>query len=96
MKVLVAVTVLCLTLGGCAGKPASAEECSEIFERIVDNELREKGFRDPALFRRKKESLREAYAADLRRCVGRTLPKNAMACVRSALSNEDLSHKCLR
>lgn len=90
------ISTVALLAGGCAERLATAEQCQAIFERIVENELREKGFRDAALVGKKLEALRVSYASDLRRCVGRRLPKGAMACVQLAQSNEELSHQCLR
>jgi hypothetical protein len=84
-----------LVLGSCSERLATAEQCQVIFDRIVENELREKGIRDAELVRRKREALRASYAGELRRCVGRRLPKGAMSCVRRSHSNEEISHQCL-
>ncbi len=81
---------------GCKRERASAEACGEIFDRIVEVELQEQGFRDPVLARRKREELRGALGSELRRCEGRRLPAGALACVRTAKSTEEISHTCLR
>jgi hypothetical protein len=97
MRILAVTLGLCALLAaGCAVERATAEQCREILDRIVDLELRERGFRDPVLERRKRDEMRTLLAPDLRRCHGRALPRSAMDCVRGARSNEELSHTCLR
>jgi hypothetical protein len=97
MRVLAATLGLSALLAtGCVLERATAEQCQEILDRIVDLELRERGFRDPALERRKRDEMHRLLAPDLRRCHGRPLPRSAMECVRKAQSNEELSHTCLR
>jgi hypothetical protein len=95
MKALAAMCVLGLA-GGCSTSRATAEECDRIFERIVDLELHEMGYRDPALAARKKAELRTTLAPDLKRCPGRRLRSGAMDCVNRAESAEEISHRCLR
>jgi hypothetical protein len=80
----------------CGNGRATPRACLEIFDRIVELELREQGFRDPALLARKREQLRLAFAPDLERCHRRPLPRNALRCVRKATSTEEISHDCLR
>jgi hypothetical protein len=81
---------------GCGNGRATPRACLEIFDRIVELELREQGFRDPALLARKREQLRLAFAPDLERCHQRPLPTDALRCVRKATSTEEISHGCLR
>jgi len=81
---------------GCRRAPLSAEDCRRILDRIVDLELAERGFRDPALAERRKNELRALFSPDLAACVGRRVRPDALACVARATSAEDLSHHCLR
>lgn len=83
-------------LAACTGKGASADDCRFILDRIVDLEIRERGFRDDVLVARKREELATLFAADLRHCQGRNLPKAALECVRAAKNSEEISHRCMR
>ena len=62
--------------------------------RLVDLELEERGFRDPALTARRRAEAERTHAADLAACEGKRMPRSAMACVRAATSSEELSHRC--
>ncbi len=88
--------VLALLAAACARERATAEVCEQVLDRIVDIELSEQGFKDPALAERKKQELRRRFAPDLQRCVGRPLPRQAPACIAAAATTEALSHSCLR
>lgn len=81
---------------GCQGGSATAEQCAVILDRIVELELREQGYRDPALTERKRAEFRRLFADELGRCEGRRLPAGAMACIEAAVSAEQVSHVCLR
>jgi hypothetical protein len=96
MKATCVGTTIVLVLAACNGQRATRQDCVEILDRIVELELRETGFRDPALVARKREELRKTFAPELARCTGRRLPKDALACVRNATSAEEVSHRCLR
>lgn len=91
--------VLCIcvvsSLGSCHRQQATRSDCVEILERIIDIELREQGFADPILARSKKAQLRQIFVANLQACTGRSLGPNAMACIRSAKTSEEISHVCL-
>jgi hypothetical protein len=89
------IAVLMLTLSAC-GKRATPEDCGEIFDRIVEVELRERGFRDAALVDLKRKELRDVLAPELKECPGKRLKTGALACVRRATSAETMSHECLR
>jgi hypothetical protein len=78
------------------GKRATPEDCGEIFDRIVEVELHERGFRDPALADLKRKELRTVLASELKECPGKRLKTGALACVRRATSAETMSHECLR
>lgn len=74
---------------------ASIHDCEAILARIIVLELREQGYRDPALAARRAAELRTQFATDLARCVGRPLPASALECVKKAGSSEAISHHCL-
>jgi hypothetical protein len=79
----------------CRREHASAAICGAILDRIVELELNEQGFRDPALAEQKKRELRAVLDPQLRTCVGRRMRRNGLACVEKARSTEEISHICL-
>lgn len=83
-------------LRGCHQHRATAADCNAILTRIVQIELREQGFRDPALVDRKRAELQQRFATDLAACEGRPITADAMSCVQQAKSAEEISHTCLR
>lgn len=80
---------------GCAER-ASASDCTFIFDRLVELQLEERGFRDPALRERKKSELRDRFGADLAQCEGHRLAAGARECAAKARSAAEVSKKCLR
>lgn len=86
---------LALCVQSCTREGATAQQCHVIFDRIVEIELEEMGFRDVALAARHKTELRARYQSALRGCIGRDISARAMACVATAKTTEELSHKCL-
>ena len=87
---------LSLLAAGCSPHRATDADCAEILDRIVEIELAERGFRDPALVELKKEELHRVLGPDLSQCEGRALPSGALACVRAAQSVEEITHRCLK
>ena len=89
---------IALALGsvGCNGNPATDQDCAGILDRIVELEVRERGFRDPVLLERKQVDLRRLLGPELRQCQGKRLKPGALACVQQAASTEQISHACLR
>lgn len=84
------------SLAGCEAQPrATPAQCREILGRIVALELREQGYRDPVLLQRRTRELERRFDSELERCVGRPMPRHALACVRRAPSAEAISHLCL-
>jgi hypothetical protein len=63
---------------------------------MVDLELAERGFRDPALAVRRKRELEAELAPELRACIGRRARPDALRCAALARNAEELSHHCLR
>jgi hypothetical protein len=98
--VAIVASVCCALLwapfAACGGERATPTDCDAILHRIVTLELRERGFRDPALARRKQSELEELFARELGQCTGRRLRHAALACVERAISAEQISHGCLR
>ncbi len=93
--IFVIIAVAVLVSSGCTDTRATQRDCASILDRIVEIEMRERGFRDPALAARRREELRRRFASDLDGCVGRPLSRGAMQCVREARTTEELSHECL-
>ena len=87
---------LALILIGCKRDSASAGNCKEVLDKIVELELKEKGFHDPALLERKLAEFRRSFATELRECEGKHLKEGAIACVRQAKSAEQISHQCFK
>jgi hypothetical protein len=93
------IALICLyaiLAAGCTSERAGPEACREILDRLVELELREKGFRDAALEEQRKVEYRRLLAPELRQCEDLHIPPGAMACVRQAKTAEALSHECLR
>ena len=81
---------------GCRSRRATLEDCARIFERMVDLELKELGYRDPALSQLKRNQLKQRFAAEIGKCAGGKLSSNAFACIETAPTTEQISHSCLR
>ena len=97
MKWAALCALLLLGVGvGCQRDRATTEQCAMIFDRLVELELREMGFRDAELTRRRQTELRARHRDELATCVGRPLSAEAVRCVQAAESAEELSHECLR
>ncbi len=80
----------------CKRQRATLADCQEILDRLVELELRERGFRDPVLLERRRQELRRVLEPDLRECQGKPISSGALACVRAAPNPEQISHRCLR
>jgi hypothetical protein len=86
-----------LFLGGCRRyRPATAADCSALYDRIFALEFAESGFRDPVLAARKHDALAVRFAPDIRACTGARLAAGALQCAHGAPSAEEVSHRCLR
>jgi hypothetical protein len=91
----VATCAVAWTFIACNASRATRAECARILERIVEIELRERGYRDPLLKTLKHTELKRKLATELDACVGRPLNRSAMACVENAQEVEKLTHVCL-
>ncbi len=80
---------------GCRRHPASAVDCEQVLDRIIELELREQGYRDPVLRARWQQELGQRFAPDLKRCRGLEVRNNLRACLETAKSSEEITHRCL-
>ena len=80
----------------CRRERATSQDCDEMLERIVQLELEERGFHDPALIDRKRREMRNLLASELKECQGKRLKAGGLVCVRAARNTERISHECLR
>lgn len=94
MRMLLGLLIT-LCLQSCTRERATEQQCHAIFDRIVEIELEEMGYRDVALAARRKAELRARHHNAVRGCVGRYISARAMSCVATAKTTEELSHKCL-
>ena len=84
------------TLGGCHRHTASAADCRAILDRLVALELKEQGFRDPALLPRWQDELARRFDDDLRRCGAIHVGDDFDACLRGAHNPEEIAHHCAK
>jgi hypothetical protein len=84
-----------LSLAGC-GHRATVKECEEIVERVARLEL-ERAKVGPAMLASELKIAKESFRKDMgRRCVGRRVTEQAMSCVRSAKSSQEIEDVCFR
>lgn len=81
---------------GCERHRASPQDCTRIFDRLVEVELLERGFHDPVLLERRARELERTLAPSLAACTGRPLPATAVDCIGDAPNAEALIHRCLK
>lgn len=91
-----ALAVICILLGAGCGRPATATDCTAIFDRIFALEFKEAGFRDAVLERRKYDELARRLEPYLDECRSARLRPGALQCVAQAGTTEAISHHCLR
>ena len=84
------------TLGGCHRHTASAADCRAILDRLVALELKEQGFRDPALLPRWQEELARRFDDDLHRCRAVRVGDDLQACLQAAQNPEEIAHHCVK
>jgi hypothetical protein len=90
------VLLLFAAPAACRRHRMSPDDCQVVLDRITELELRERGFRDPALAARRKREMRARFSSELGGCTGRRVHPEALSCVQAAQSAEELSHRCLR
>jgi len=91
-----AVSLLAVLLGGCHRHVASREDCRAILDRLVEMELTESGFHDPALVPRWQDELARRFDGDLRRCRAIRVRNDLAACLREAQNPEQVAHRCVQ
>jgi hypothetical protein len=64
--------------------------------RLVELELTESGFRDPAVRDRWRVEIGRQLSARLVECEGRRVPDDLAACLERAPTREEIAHGCLR
>ncbi|HVR64925.1 MAG TPA: hypothetical protein VMU50_23670 [Polyangia bacterium] len=92
----IALVTAALALSGCRGRPASAEDCRAILDRLIEIELAESGFRDPVLAQRWRRTLQQQLAPQLGGCQRKRVPPELRACLAEARTQEEITHRCLR
>ncbi len=84
-----------VALGGCHQHTATAADCRAILDRLVELELNESGFHDPALVPRWQTELARRFDDDLRRCRNIRVGDDLTTCVRTAQNPEEIAHRCV-
>jgi hypothetical protein len=77
-------------------RTATESDCAALLDRLVELELVERGFHDPALVARWRTGAQAKFAPELAACRGRRLPSSALACAARATTAEEVAHRCLR
>lgn len=86
---------IALTVLGC-GHPASEKECQEIVERVARLELEKENAGSDTVAAEVKLA-KESFQKDVRqRCIGRRVTAEAMNCVRTAKTSEQIETECFR
>ena len=86
---------IALALLGC-GHPASEKECEEIVEHVARLELQKANAGTDTMANEIKLA-KESFQKDMRqRCIGRRVTTDAMNCVRTAKSSEQIEKECFR
>lgn len=92
-----AIALLTLAgLAGCHHHVATQADCRAILNRLVEMELVESGFRDPALVPRWQAELARRFDDDLRRCRDVQVRDDLPACLRAAQNPEQVAHQCMK
>jgi hypothetical protein len=83
-------------IAGCHRHVASAADCRAILDRLVELELKESGYRDPALAPRWQQELARRFEADLRHCQTLRVRADLPSCLGAAQNPEEIAHRCLK
>jgi len=87
--------ILLLLAAGC-GHPATEKECEEIVERVARLELEQAHTATEAM-NSEIALAKESFKKDMRqRCIGRRVTQEAMNCVRTAKTSEQIEKECFR
>jgi hypothetical protein len=85
---------MAMAVAGC-GRHATKADCEIIIDRMVVVKLKAKNITDPASIEKMQGDLRRDADTDLQGCVGRRITDSAMACIKTA-DTQDAIIKCLR
>lgn len=78
------------------GRPATEQECREILHRTAELEMTGR-LGDPDLIQQEIKAIEESMRPQMmKKCVGKRITDDALACVRSAKTAEELSEECFR
>jgi len=89
------VAVVTLGVSAC-GHRATEKECQEIVERVARLEL-QRAKVGPETMANELKLAKESFQKDIgRRCVGRRITDEAMTCVRSAKTSQEIEDVCFR
>jgi len=79
---------------GC-GHPASRDECEIILEKTSELQLKDQNITEPAVIAERVQAFKDARGDELMKlCVGRTMTKSALDCVKHAATADDVD-RCL-
>ena len=92
----VIMALMLLGAPSCSRHQATPVECDELVDRLVALELRQAGFRDPALEKIRSADLHGKLSTELSECQRLEFPRDVLACSRQAKTTEELAHRCLR
>ena len=93
---MVLAGLLALAASGCHRHLATQADCRAILDRLVEMELTESGFHDPALVPRWQGELARRFDGDLRRCRAIRVRDDLAACLRDAQNPEQVAHQCMK
>ncbi len=88
--------LLALGATGCHRHLATPADCRAILDRLVEMELTESGFHDPALVPRWQGELARRFDGDLRRCRAIRVRDDLAVCLRAAQNPEQVAHRCVQ
>jgi hypothetical protein len=89
--------ILCACMAcGHPTQRTTTEICNRVLDKIVDIELREQGFKDPALLETYQKNMREKLQPEMNQCINRKVRTDVLQCLEKAQTAEAVSHRCLR
>jgi hypothetical protein len=90
-----AIVVAFAAASGCRRHPVSEMDCQQVLDRLVELELREQGYRDAVVRARWQQEIGRRFGPDLKRCRGLRVRNDLHACLATAQSSEEITHRCL-
>lgn len=90
------VVILAALFAFACGRPATEDECKEILRRTAELEMKGRlGSKD--LIAQEIEAISESMRDQMmKKCVGKRITDDALKCVRTAKTAEELSEECFR